>query len=133
MSPPGQTTRPCSGNAGTRFSVENAHYTRRARRRNRSRPSCRRAGPARGGGLPASGFAGGLEQGGAARLARAGAGPQDELDRLVVALAGVDGGVARNLALPPRGFDSARQDEGMAEHHHAVLAPPVEMAEPQLL
>src|SRR5262245_13621983 len=80
-----------------------------------------------------SGFARGLEQGGVDRLAGAGARPYHELEGLVVAFAGVDGGIQQHLALPPRRLDATCQDERVAEHHHAVLAPPVEMAEPQLL
>ena len=48
------------------------------------------------------GLAGGLEHGGIQRLARALAGPDDELERLVVALAGVERGVEQGLALPAR-------------------------------
>ena len=49
------------------------------------------------------------------RLAGAGAGPHHELEGLIIALAGVDGGVQQHLALATRGFDAAREDQGIKQ------------------
>src|SRR5215216_8123147 len=78
-------------------------------------------------------FARCFEHGGVHRLARARARPHDELEGLVVAFASIDGGVEQHFALTAGGLDAAGEHECVAKHDHAVLAPQVEMAEPELL
>src|SRR5947209_9386939 len=72
-------------------------------------------------------LAGRLEHDGVHRLARRLAGPHHELERLVIALAGVDRGVEQHLALPSGGLDAAGEEQGVAEHDDAILVPQVEM------
>src|SRR5215470_5117712 len=66
-------------------------------------------------------------------LARALAGPQHELEGLVVTLAGVKRHAEQSLALGVRRRDAAGEHQRMAEHDDAVFEPDVEMSDPKLL
>src|SRR5215813_4147422 len=68
-------------------------------------------------------LAGGLEQDRFERLGGALAGPDDELECLIVAFAGVERRAERRLALQARGRDAAGEQEGVAEHHQPVGEP----------
>src|SRR4029079_11680116 len=67
------------------------------------------------------------------RLAGGLAGPDHELERWEIALAAFERARQQRLALLARGLAPAGENQLMAEHHHAVLGPQVEMADPQLL
>src|SRR6266540_6298863 len=77
-------------------------------------------------------LAGGLEHGGFERFAGALARPDDELERRVIALAGIKGVRQQHLALPPRGFDAARKHERMTKHHEPIVGPEIEVPDPHL-
>src|SRR5262249_10081202 len=81
----------------------------------------------------ASGLAGRLEHDGVDRLAGGLAGPQHELERLVVAFARLERGAERGLALRPRRPDAAGEQQGVAVHDQTVVEPQVEVADPELL
>src|SRR5690242_4743555 len=70
----------------------------------------------------------GLEQNGVERLGRALAGPDHELKCLEVALAGIERGAERRLALRARGGHAAGEEQRVAVHHQPVGEPDVEMA-----
>src|ERR1700730_4636277 len=74
-----------------------------------------------------------LEHGGVERLARRLAGPDHELERREITLAGVERGAEQRLALTARSLDTARRDQGVAVHDDAVLRPQVEVPDPHLL
>src|ERR1700752_1345452 len=74
-----------------------------------------------------------VEHRGVERLARALAGPHHELEGLEIALRRIERGVEQHLALTPCDFDAACEQQRMTEHHHTVLHPHVEMADPKLL
>src|SRR4051812_10713495 len=74
-----------------------------------------------------------LEQHGVERLAGGFAGPEDELERLVVAFAGVGGGFEQHLALAVRRLRAAGQEQGVAEHDDVLALPEIEVADPKLL
>ncbi len=57
-------------------------------------------------------------------------GPDHELERGVIALAGVDGADQHGLALRGRGGQPARQHQRLPVHDHAGVGPDVEMADP---
>src|SRR5258708_4329126 len=78
-------------------------------------------------------LADGFEHRGVERLARALAGPDHELERLEIALRGVERGIQQRLALPARDLDAAGEQQRVTEHHDAVLGPHVEVADPELL
>src|SRR5690606_23060669 len=79
-----------------------------------------------------SGLAFGLEHRRDESLAAILAGPDDELEGLIVALAGLERGAQQRLALT-LGGDGAVEHEALAEHDQAFASPDVEMAEPALL
>ena len=58
--------------------------------------------------------------------------PQDELERLEIGLAGVDGRLDHRAALRVARSRPAGEAQGVAKHHDILLAPQVEMAKPQL-
>ncbi|GCC47900.1 hypothetical protein chiPu_0031990, partial [Chiloscyllium punctatum] len=60
------------------------------------------------------------------------AGPHHELERRIVALAGVDRIDHHRLALRGGGGEAAGQHQRLAMHHHAGVGPQIEMADPQL-
>src|SRR5215218_8074053 len=60
-------------------------------------------------------------------------GPDHELERLEISLAGFDRDPQHGFALSVGRISSARQQQGMAEHHHVFRAPQVEMPDPELL
>src|SRR5450756_2956846 len=66
-------------------------------------------------------------------LGRGLAGPDYELERRVIALAGVDGADQHGLALRGGGGEAAGQHQRLAVHDHAGVGPDVEMPDPQLL
>src|SRR6185503_15539284 len=90
------------------------------------RPSPRREG--RGWSSPAFGF----EHGGGQSLAAVLAGPDDELEGLVVALARLEGGLEQSLALVGGG-ERPVEHQALAEHDQPFLRPHIEVAEPELL
>src|SRR5271154_7481622 len=106
--------------------------------RSRGRTGIRRRGSytqSRPSASPPTGASGdplGLERGEGDRLSRSAIGPQDELERLEIGFAGVDGRFHYRAALHVARRRAARQTQGVAEHHHVLLGPQVEMAEPQL-
>ncbi len=59
-------------------------------------------------------------------------GPQDELERLIIGLAGVESRLDHGAALRVVRARAPRQAQGVAKHHHVLLAPLVEMPKPQL-
>src|SRR4051812_46719173 len=71
-----------------------------------------------------------LEHCGVQRLAGGLAGPDHELERREIALAAFESARQQRLALLARGLDPAREHQRVAEHHHAVLGPQVEVADP---
>src|SRR4051794_33323557 len=75
----------------------------------------------------------GIEHRGVERFARALARPDHELERLEITLRGIERGVEERLALPPCYFDAPCEQQRVAEHHHAILDPHVEVANPKLL
>src|SRR6266481_1265673 len=81
----------------------------------------------------ASRLSGGFEHHRFERLARALAGPQHELEGLVVALAGVERDAEQSFALGVCRRDAAGEHERMTEHDEAVIDPDVEMSDPKLL
>src|SRR5258705_7799106 len=80
-----------------------------------------------------SGLAGGLEHRGIKRVARRLAGPHHELERRIIALAGIKRGREQRLALPARRFDAAGKNQGGPVHHQAGLNPEIGMPDPHLL
>src|ERR1700722_4983574 len=79
-----------------------------------------------------SGRSAGFERGERNRLARVAIGPQDELERLIIGLTGVERGLDYGAALRVARASAPRQAQGVAKHHHVLLAPLVEMPKPQL-
>src|SRR5262252_7572076 len=78
-------------------------------------------------------LSGGLEHHGFQRLAGALAGPQHELEGLVVTLTGIERNAEQSLALSIRRHDAAGQHQRVTEHDDGVLDPDVKMSDPQLL
>src|SRR5271165_3920314 len=83
--------------------------------------------------LRPSGRAARLEGGEGDRLARGAIGPEHELERLIVRLAGGDRRFHHRRALGVARAGPAGEAQRMAEHHQVLLPPKVEMAEPELL
>src|SRR5271163_2365501 len=80
----------------------------------------------------ASGRAAGLERSERYRLARLAIRPQDELERLVIGLAGVESRLDHGAALRVVRARASRQAQSVAKHHYVLLAPLIEMPKPQL-
>src|SRR5436309_11926845 len=68
-------------------------------------------------GLLSSGLARGLEHRRLERVARRLAGPDHELERRIIALAGIERGRQQRLALPPGCFHAAGEHERVPIHH----------------
>src|ERR1044071_3641948 len=75
----------------------------------------------------------GLEHRGVEGRAGLLAGPNHELEGREIALAGVQRAGQQRLALLAGRLDAAGKHQRMAEHHHAVGGPEVEVPDPQLL
>src|ERR1700692_3247308 len=75
---------------------------------------------------------GGLEQARFQRLAGTLARPKHELERLVMAFAGIERDAEQGLALGVRCRDAAGEDKGVTEHDDAVIDPDIEMSDPEL-
>src|SRR4029077_19970106 len=75
----------------------------------------------------------GLEHRGVERRAGLLAGPDHELEGREIALAGFQRARQQRLALRAGRLDAAGEHQRMAEHHHAVGGPEVEVPDPQLL
>src|SRR5690606_12861114 len=86
-----------------------------------------------GGACWVSGGAGNLEKDALQSLVGRGAGPDDVLERLIVAFAGLKRAVQHDLDLLARRLKTARQKQGLAEHDYALALPMVEVAEQHLL
>src|SRR5690606_21747929 len=69
----------------------------------------------------------------AERVRGALASPYHELEGLIVEIAGIGGRAQQRLALLRADFSPARQQVRIAEQHHALVIPDVEMADPELL
>ena len=67
------------------------------------------------------------------RLAGRLAGPEHELERLIIPLAGVDRRLEQHLALTVGRLRAPGEQERVAEHHYILGAPQIEMPDPQLL
>src|ERR1700733_6391194 len=80
----------------------------------------------------ASGRAAGFERGERDRLTRGAIGPQHELERLVIGLAGVEGCLDHRAALRVARDRAPDQAYGVANPHQSLLAPLVKTPEPQL-
>src|SRR5271163_2117577 len=75
----------------------------------------------------------GLEHREIERFLGAAAGPEDELERLIMFLARRERRVDDRAALQIAGLRAASEAMGVAEHDDVLLAPEIEMAQPQLL
>src|SRR5439155_1084252 len=84
---------------------------------------------------PGSGLALGLDEGRRNSLLRGLAGPKDELEDGVEALAFLDGGLDQRLGMGQRQRAALLRLEqsGVAEEDEAAIRPQLEMAEPELL
>src|ERR1700741_1508289 len=77
------------------------------------------------------GRAGRLEHGGIERVACAFTGPDHELKRAKITLAGLERGPEERLALFSGCFRAASQHQCVTKHHHALAVPVIEMPDPQ--
>src|ERR1700722_12781242 len=90
-------------------------------------PSADRRAPA-----TRSGLAAGLERRERHGLTRLPIRPQDELERLIIGLAGVESRLDHGCALGVIRARTPRQAQSVAEHDRVLLAPLVKMTKPQL-
>src|SRR5690242_18765249 len=77
-------------------------------------------------------LAGGLKHCSVERLAGALAGPEHELERLIVAFAGFERSGEQGFALRPRWGDATCQNQRVAVHRKTVLEPEIKMPDPKL-